>query len=159
MGKDKSSKKDRKDKKRKRDKDDEEDYRKAKAEKLVSVCTRHLALIPKGTTAAFACMHSTHCSCSLELWRCTCNSSCGLLQRRSCDFHLFLQAKKVASHLKKHSGGHGYTDQDNPFGDSNVTERFVWGKKLEKQIQSGVDVKDLGAKAEKRRQEERLVSA
>ena len=70
-----------------------------------------------------------------------------------------MQAKKVASHLKKHSGGHGYTDQDNPFGDSNVTERFVWGKKLEKQIQSGVDVKDLGAKAEKRRQEERLVRA
>ena len=68
-----------------------------------------------------------------------------------------LQAKKVASHLKKHSGGHGYTDQDNPFGDSNVTERFVWGKKLEKQIQSGVDVKDLTARAEKRRQEERLV--
>ncbi|KAL3159310.1 hypothetical protein ABBQ32_011264 [Trebouxia sp. C0010 RCD-2024] len=65
-------------------------------------------------------------------------------------------AKKVASHLKKHSGGHGYTDQDNPFGDSNVTERFVWGKKLEKQIQSGVGVKDLGAKAEKRRQEDRL---
>ena len=70
-----------------------------------------------------------------------------------------MQAKKVASHLKKHSGGHGYTDQDNPFGDSNVTERFVWSKKLEKQIQSGVDVKDLGAKAEKRRQEERLVRA
>lgn len=69
-----------------------------------------------------------------------------------------LQAKKVASHLKKHSGGHGYTDQDNPFGDSNVTERFVWGKKLEKQIQSGVDVKDLTARAEKRRQEERLVT-
>ncbi|DBA94110.1 hypothetical protein WJX77_004695 [Trebouxia sp. C0004] len=65
-------------------------------------------------------------------------------------------AKKVANHLKKHSGGHGYTDQDNPFGDSNVTERFVWGKKLEKQIQSGVDVKDLTARAEKRRQEERL---
>lgn len=37
MGKDKGSKKDRKDKKRKRDKEDEEDYRKAKAEKLVSV--------------------------------------------------------------------------------------------------------------------------
>ncbi len=33
----------------------------------------------------------------------------------------------------------------------------MWGKKLEKQIQSGVDVKDLTARAEKRRQEERLV--
>ena len=65
-------------------------------------------------------------------------------------FNSAVQARKVASHLKKHSGGHGYTDQDNPFG--------VWGKKLEKQIQSGVNVKELGAKAEKRRQEERLVS-
>ena len=73
------------------------------------------------------------------------------------EYCIIMQAKKVASHLKKHSGGHGYTDQDNPFGDSNVTERFVWGKKLEKQIQSGVDVKDLGAKAEKLRQDERLV--
>ena len=69
-----------------------------------------------------------------------------------------MQAKKVASHLKKHSGGHGYTNQDNPFGDSNVSERFVWGKKLEKQIQSGMDVRELTARAEKRRQEERLVS-
>lgn len=38
-----------------------------------------------------------------------------------------------------------------------MNERFVWGKKIEKQIQSGVDVKDLTAKAERRRQEERLV--
>ena len=64
----------------------------------------------------------------------------------------------MANHLKKHSGGHGYTDQDNPFGDSKVNERFVWGKKIEKQIQSGVDLKDLTAKAEKRKQDERLVS-
>lgn len=68
-----------------------------------------------------------------------------------------MQAKKVANHLKKHNGGHGYTDQDNPFGDSKVNERFVWGKKIEKQIQSGVNLKDLTAKAEKRKQEERLV--
>lgn len=44
MGKDKNSKKDRKDKKRKRDKEDEEDYRKAKAERLVSIllCTSNV---------------------------------------------------------------------------------------------------------------------
>lgn len=81
----------------------------------------------------------------------------GCSARASVVLCIIMQAKKVANHLKKHSGGHGYTDQDNPFGDSNVTERFVWGKKLEKQIQSGVDVKDLGARAEKRRQDERLV--
>lgn len=65
----------------------------------------------------------------------------------------------MANHLKKHSGGHGYTDQDNPFGDSKVNERFVWGKKIEKQIQSGVDLKDLTAKAERQKQDERLVSS
>ena len=35
--------------------------------------------------------------------------------------------------------------------------RFVWHKKLEKQIASGVDVKELGIKAEKKKHEQRLV--
>ncbi|KAK9806113.1 hypothetical protein WJX72_002023 [[Myrmecia] bisecta] len=67
-------------------------------------------------------------------------------------------AKKVAKHLKKHGegAGHGYTNDTNPFGDSNVQERFVWGKKIEKQLQSGVDVRELTSKAERQRQIERL---
>jgi len=51
----------------------------------------------------------------------------------------------------------GYTNDSNPFGDTNLTERFVWHKKLEKQITDGVDLKELGVKAEKSRQEQRLV--
>ena len=50
----------------------------------------------------------------------------------------------------------GYTDAENPFGDANLTERFVWHKKIEKSLMSGVDAKELGLKAERRRHEERL---
>ena len=152
MGKDKRNKKDRKDKKRKRDKDDEEDYRKAEAERLVRTSPARECHVLFEATSHFVCMHSIHASL-LPTWK-ACLHNDHMQSRAS-----HVQAKRLASHLKKHSGGHGYTDQDNPFGDSNVTERFVWGKKLEKQIQSGVNVKDLGAKAEKRRQEERLVCA
>ena len=53
--------------------------------------------------------------------------------------------------------GVGYTDEDNPFGDANLTERFVWGKKIEREIGKGRDVRDLTAAAESRRQAERLV--
>ena len=53
-------------------------------------------------------------------------------------------------------GGFGYTDEDNPFGDARLSERFVWGKKIEKQLVDGADVRDLTAKAEQRRQNERM---
>lgn len=65
----------------------------------------------------------------------------------------------------------GYTNETNPFGDANLTQRcaarrlppspcspsrsFVWHKKLEKQILEGVDPKELGLKAERQRQSER----
>ena len=39
-----------------------------------------------------------------------------------------------------------------------VEQKFVWGKKIEKQIQEGRNLKDLGPEAEKERHEERLVS-
>lgn len=55
------------------------------------------------------------------------------------------------------AAGHGYTDAENPFGDAKVSERFVWGKKIEKQLQEGADVRELTSKAERKRQEERLV--
>jgi len=65
----------------------------------------------------------------------------------------------VAKHLKKHADGsaHGYTNDANPFGDTNVSERFVWGKKLEKQLREGADVREMTSKAEKQRQEDRFV--
>ena len=71
--------------------------------------------------------------------------------------HITPQAKKVAKHLQKHStGGAGYSNEDNPFGDANLSDRFVWGKKIEKQLAEGVDVRELTAKAETRRHAERL---
>ena len=71
-----------------------------------------------------------------------------------------LQALKVGEHLRKHKvTGTGYTNEDNPFGDTNLTERFVWGKKLQKEIAGGRDVREMTAKAEMARQAERLVRA
>ncbi|BDA46670.1 probable cactin [Coccomyxa sp. Obi] len=66
-------------------------------------------------------------------------------------------AKKVMKNLEKGgAAGHGYTNAENPFGDAKVSERFVWGKKIEKQLQEGADVRELTSKAERKRQEERL---
>ena len=65
-------------------------------------------------------------------------------------------AKKLATRLKQGGEIAGYTDQENPFGDANLTERFVWHKKIEKSLVAGVDPKELGLKAEKRRHVERL---
>ncbi len=55
-----------------------------------------------------------------------------------------LQAKKLERDLRN--------------GDAPEAEqKFVWGKKIEKQIQEGTDLKELGPEAERRRHEERLV--
>uniref|UniRef100_A0A7S0SB60 Splicing factor Cactin n=1 Tax=Mantoniella antarctica TaxID=81844 RepID=A0A7S0SB60_9CHLO len=64
-------------------------------------------------------------------------------------------ARKLAVRLKQGEIA-GYTDQENPFGDANLTERFVWHKKIEKSLMSGMDPKELGLKAEKKRHVERL---
>jgi hypothetical protein len=66
------------------------------------------------------------------------------------------QAKKLGARLKQGEIA-GYTDAENPFGDANLTERFVWHKKIEKSLMAGVDAKDLGLKAEKARHEARLL--
>ena len=69
-----------------------------------------------------------------------------------------LQAKKIETHLKKHRNtGHGYNNEENPFGDSNLGDSFVWGKKIQKQLDEGADKRDLTAKAERQRQFEREV--
>ena len=93
------------------------------------------------------------------------------------------QAKKLSERLKRSGAVAGYTNECNPFGDTNLTERcaprppnacgrkrlfrcadaprrrrsFVWPKKLEKQIIDGTDVRELGLKAERLRQKERMV--
>lgn len=71
-----------------------------------------------------------------------------------------MQAKRIEEHLKKHGSGYGkgfgYTDEDNPFHDPRLSERFVWGKKIEKQLEEGARVKELTAKAETKRYRERM---
>lgn len=66
-------------------------------------------------------------------------------------------AKKIEKHLKKHSRSQasGYRDEDNPFGDSNLSQRFVWGKKIEKDLEAGASIKEYSASAHSRRDKER----
>lgn len=65
---------------------------------------------------------------------------------------------KIEKHLKKHSRSEplGYRDEDNPFGDSNLSQRFVWGKKIERELKAGASIKDYSASAHSRRDYERL---
>ena len=63
-----------------------------------------------------------------------------------------VQAKKVATHLQKH--GAPVDEPDAPLGG-----RFVWTKKIEKDLASGVSVSEFSRKAEQQRKEDRLVSA
>jgi hypothetical protein len=49
---------------------------------------------------------------------------------------VLMQAKKLAARLKQGEIA-GYTDQENPFGDANLTERFVWHKKIERSLING----------------------
>ena len=66
-------------------------------------------------------------------------------------------AKKVSEHLKKH-GSHtasGYRDTDNPFNDEKISERFVWGKKIEKDVLGGKSIKEYSAAAHSKRDQER----
>lgn len=66
-------------------------------------------------------------------------------------------AKKVAKHLEKHSTMPTYTDADNPFGDANLSKRFVWTKKIERDIHQGKSLKEFSSRAEKERQQERMM--
>jgi len=47
-----------------------------------------------------------------------------------------------------------YSNQSNPFGDSNLDEKFVWRKKIERDIAQGLTFFSL--EAERRRQRERM---
>ncbi|GFQ05763.1 cactin [Phtheirospermum japonicum] len=50
----------------------------------------------------------------------------------------------------------GYSNDSNPFGDSNLNEKFVWRKKIEKDVTQGVSLDEFSVKAEKKRQRERM---
>ncbi|XP_074570248.1 splicing factor Cactin-like [Curcuma longa] len=63
------------------------------------------------------------------------------------------KALKVAKKLKANEAG--YSNDSNPFGDSNLAEKFVWRKKIERDIMQGVPL-DISVKAEKKRQREKM---
>ncbi|XP_038990445.1 cactin [Phoenix dactylifera] len=64
------------------------------------------------------------------------------------------KALKVAKKLKSNAVS-GYSNDSNPFGDSNLTEKFVWRKKIERDVGQGQPL-DISVKAEKKRQRERM---
>ncbi|CAN7138780.1 unnamed protein product [Brassica rapa subsp. narinosa] len=66
-----------------------------------------------------------------------------------------LKALRAAKKLKTQSVS-GYSNDSNPFGDSNLTEAFVWRKKIEKDVHHGVPLEEFSVKAEKRRRGERM---
>lgn len=69
------------------------------------------------------------------------------------------KAKKKAIRVAKKLKGEtvsGYSNDSNPFGDSNLNEKFVWGKKIERDVSQGVPLDMFSAKAEKKRQRERM---
>ncbi|KAJ3670132.1 hypothetical protein LUZ60_010456 [Juncus effusus] len=64
------------------------------------------------------------------------------------------KALKVAKKLKS-AAVSGYSNDSNPFGDSNLTETFVWRKKIEKDVSQGQNL-EISVKSEKKRQQERM---
>ncbi|KAG9445930.1 hypothetical protein H6P81_012058 [Aristolochia fimbriata] len=64
------------------------------------------------------------------------------------------KAVKVAKKLKQSVSG--YSNDSNPFGDSNLNEKFVWRKKIERDVSQGLTLDQISVKAEKKRQRERL---
>ncbi|XP_027363637.1 cactin-like isoform X2 [Abrus precatorius] len=65
------------------------------------------------------------------------------------------KALKVAKKLKTRTIS-GYSNDSNPFGDSNLNEKFVWRKKIERDVVQGVPIDTFSVKAEKKRQRERM---
>ncbi|GAA0159776.1 scaffold/adaptor protein [Lithospermum erythrorhizon] len=65
------------------------------------------------------------------------------------------KAMKAAKKLNSQSVS-GYSNDSNPFGDSNLNETFVWRKKIERDVGQGVSLDEFSLKAEKKRQRERM---
>ncbi|KAG8363508.1 hypothetical protein BUALT_Bualt19G0029600 [Buddleja alternifolia] len=66
------------------------------------------------------------------------------------------KATKVAKKLKSQTLITGYSNDSNPFGDSNLNEKIVWRKKIERDVSQGVPLDEFSIKAEKKRQRERM---
>ncbi|CAI5473382.1 unnamed protein product [Closterium sp. Yama58-4] len=66
------------------------------------------------------------------------------------------KAQKLAKKLKPNAVS-GYTNDSNPFGDTNLTETFVWRKKIEKDVLRGtLDPREITLQNERKRLEARM---
>ncbi|XP_058098061.1 splicing factor Cactin-like isoform X2 [Magnolia sinica] len=65
------------------------------------------------------------------------------------------KALKVNKKLKSQKVS-GYSNDSNPFGDSNLNEKFFWRKKIERDVGQGLTVEQISVKAEKKKQKERM---
>ncbi|XP_031123894.1 cactin-like isoform X2 [Ipomoea triloba] len=64
--------------------------------------------------------------------------------------------KKIAKKLNANQKLSGYSNDSNSFGDSNLNEKFIWEKKIHRDISRGVPLESFSLKAEKERQKERI---
>ncbi|RZC49612.1 hypothetical protein C5167_018047 [Papaver somniferum] len=62
---------------------------------------------------------------------------------------------KVAKKLKTESVS-GYANDSNPFSDSNLNEKFLWKKKIQKLVSQGECIDEISVKSEKRRIKQRM---
>ncbi|KAK2644083.1 hypothetical protein Ddye_019278 [Dipteronia dyeriana] len=84
--------------------------------------------------------------------RSTCRHSKKKVTEEEIVEYLAKKAERVAK--KSKTKGSGYSNDSNPFGDSNLNERFVWRKKIEQDFTQGVDM--FSIKTQKKRQRERM---
>jgi hypothetical protein len=47
----------------------------------------------------------------------------------------------------------GYSNKENPFGDSNLSQKFVWVKKREREMNAGITAVERMKRDSERRQE------
>ena len=66
------------------------------------------------------------------------------------------QAGHIAKVLQETGRVVGYDDEENPFGDENLSQAFVWHKKIEKQLEGGATERAFSAEEVRQRHEERL---
>lgn len=134
MGKEKKEKRDRKEKRRKEKRrrrlsssdssSEDEEYKRRKAEKLVGDAggiSQHACAQPRQAPsgAVRRCAELQWHGGRVEQWQAPAAHTAA--QPKPHWRYAGLQAKKVARHLQKHgTGGHGYTNEDNPFNDAAV---------------------------------------
>lgn len=67
-----------------------------------------------------------------------------------------LKAQQEAQIAAQMTASLGYSNTDNPFGDANLTQKFVWQKKREQEAKSGIDLSER-IEMERRRHEETMI--